>query len=66
MLYNRLCKIKVKHNLLLMLSPPKLSQSIFFNLLTLFYLIQPLGKQIDCFDFEKQDSTLPIIFYVPC
>ncbi len=32
----------------------------------IFYLIQPSSKQIIWFDFGKQNSVLPIVFYVPC
>ncbi len=34
------------------------------HLFTVFYLIQPSSKQIICFDFGKQNSVLPIVFYV--
>ncbi len=38
---------------------------ICLHLFTVFYLIQPSSKQIICFDFGKQNSVLPILFYVP-
>jgi hypothetical protein len=34
--------------------------------LPVFYLIQPSSKQIICFDFQKQNRVLPVVFYVPC
>ncbi len=37
----------------------------FLQLLPVFYLIQPSNKWIICFDFRKQNSVLPIVFYVP-
>jgi hypothetical protein len=37
----------------------------FLQLLPVFYLIHPSSKQIICFDFQKQNSVLPIVFYVP-
>jgi hypothetical protein len=52
-----------------MFSPPKISWVVFWNkidLLLVFYLIQPPSKQIICFDFQKQNSGLPMVFYVPC
>ena len=55
-----------------MFSPPKISwvvsglKYICVHLLPVFYLIQPSSKQIICFDFQKQNSVLPIVFYVPC
>jgi hypothetical protein len=54
-----------------MFSPPKISwvisgiKYICLRLLPVFYLIQPSSKQIICFDFRKQNSVLPIVFYVP-
>ncbi len=51
-----------------MFSPPKISwvvseiKYICLHLLPVFYLIQP---SIICFDFRKQNSVLPIVFYVP-
>jgi hypothetical protein len=54
-----------------MFSPPKISwvvsgiKYICLYLLTVFYLIQPSRKQIICFDFQKQNSVLPVVFYVP-
>ncbi len=68
----RYIKVKVEHYLLFMFSPPKISQTvrgIKYNgshLFTVFYLIQPSSKQIICFDIQKQNSMLPIVFYVPC
>ncbi len=55
-----------------MFSPPKISwvvkgiKCICLHFLPVFYLIQPSSKQIICFDFGKQNSVLPIVFYVPC
>jgi hypothetical protein len=49
-----------------MFSPPKISwvvsgiKYICLYLLPVFYLIQPSSKQIICFDFQKQNSVLPI------
>ncbi len=66
----RYIKVKVEHNLLFMFSPPKLSwvisgiKYICLHLLPVFYLIQPSSKQIICFDFRKQNSVLPIVFYI--
>ncbi len=37
----------------------------FLQLLPVFYLIQLSSKQIICFDFRKQNSVLPMVFYVP-
>ncbi len=54
-----------------MFSPPKISwvvsgiKYICLHSLTVFYLIQPSSNQIICFDFRKQNSVLPIVFYVP-
>jgi hypothetical protein len=54
-----------------MFSPPKISwvisgiKYIYLHLLPVFYLIEPSSKQIFCFDFRKQNSVLPIVFYVP-
>ncbi len=54
-----------------MFSPPKISSTVWgikyicLQLFTVFYLIQPSSKQIICFDFGKQNSMLPIVFYVP-
>jgi hypothetical protein len=67
----RYIKVKVEHYLLFMFSPPKISwvvsgiKYICLHLLPVFYLIQPSSKQIICFDFRKQNSVLPIVFYVP-
>jgi hypothetical protein len=67
----RYIKVKVEHYLLFMFSPPKMSwvvsgiKYICLHLLPVFYLIQPSGTQIICFDFQKQNSVLPIVFYVP-
>ncbi len=64
----RYIKVKVEHYLLFMFSPPKISwvvsgiKYICLYLLLIFYLIQPLRKQIICFDFGKQNSVLPIVF----
>ncbi len=60
-----------QHYLLFMFSPPKISRVvsemkyICLHLLPVFYLIQPSSRQIICFDFRKQNSVLPIVFYVP-
>ncbi len=68
----RYIKVNVEHYLLFMFSPPKINQTIpglkyiCLHLFTVFYLIQPSSKQIICFDFRKQNSVLPIVFYVPC
>ncbi len=55
-----------------MFSPPKISwvvsgikKNICLHLLHVFYLIQPSSKRFICFDFRKQNSVLPIVFYVP-
>jgi hypothetical protein len=54
-----------------MFRPPKISLTIsgikyiWLHLLPVFYLIQPSSKQIICFDFQKQNSLLPIVFHVP-
>ncbi len=70
--YPRYIKVKVEHYLLFMFSPPKISwvvsviKYICLHLLPVFYVIQPSSKQIICFDFRKQNSVLPIVFYVPC
>ncbi len=67
----RYVKVKVEHYLLSMFSPPKISwvvsgiKYICLHLLPVFYLIQPSSKQINCFDFRKQNCVLPIVFYVP-
>ncbi len=67
----RYIEVKVEHNLLFMFSPPKISKAvsgikyICLHLLPVFCLIQPSSKQIICFDFQKQNSVLPIVFYVP-
>ncbi len=37
-----------------------------YTVFTVFCLIQPSSKQIICFNFGKQNSVLPIVFYVPC
>jgi len=29
------------------------------------FLIEPSNKQIICFDFGKQNSALPVIFFIP-
>jgi hypothetical protein len=56
--------------LLFMFSLPKISwvvsgiKHICLHLLPVFYLIQPFSKQFICFDFQKQNSLLPIAFYV--
>ncbi len=69
--HTRYIKIKVEHYLLFMFSPPKISLTvwginyIYFHIFTVFYLIQPSRKQIICFDFWKQNSVLPKVFYVP-
>jgi hypothetical protein len=72
MLSQRYIKVKVEHYLLFMFSPPKISwvvlgiKYICLHLLPVFYLIQqPSSEQIICFDFWKQNSVLPIVFYVP-
>jgi hypothetical protein len=56
-----------------MLSPPKIShidslsnKIHFLHFIPVFYLIQPSSKQIICFEFGKQNSVQPIVFYVPC
>ncbi len=70
-LLSRYIKVKVEHYLLFKFSPPKIScvvsgiKYICFHLLQVFYVIQPSSKQIICFDFRKQNSVLPIVFYVP-
>ncbi len=67
----RYIKVKVEHYLLFMFSPPKICWAvsgikyICLHLIHVFYLIQPSSKQIICFDFRKQNSVLPIVFYVP-
>ncbi len=67
----RYIKVKVEHYLLFMFSPPKISwvvsgiKYICLHLFTVFYLVQPSSKQIIYFDFRKQNSVLPIVFYVP-
>ncbi len=64
-------KVKVKHYLLFMFSPPKISwvilgiKYICLHLIPVFYLIRPSSKQIICFNFCKENSVLPIVFYVP-
>jgi len=64
-------KVKVEHYLLFMFSLPKISwvvwgiKYICLHLLPVFYLIQPSSKQIIWFYFQKQNSVLPIVFYVP-
>jgi hypothetical protein len=69
---SRYIKVKVEHYLLFMFSPPKISwvvsgiKYICLHLLPVFYLIQPSSKQFICFDFQKQNSMLPVVFYVPC
>ncbi len=68
----RYIKVKVKHYLLFMFSPLKIScaiwgiKYIFLQLPPVFYLIKPSSKQIICFDFQKQNSALTIVFYAPC
>ncbi len=63
-------KSKVEHYFLFMFSPPKTSLTIqgikyiCLQLITAFYLIQPSSKQIICVEFRKQNSELPIVFYV--
>jgi hypothetical protein len=55
-----------------MFSPPEISwfisgiKHICLHLFPVFYLIQPSSKQFICFDLQKQNSVLPIVFYVPC
>jgi hypothetical protein len=67
----RYIKVKVEHYLLFMFSHPKISwvvsgiKYICLLLLPVFYLIQPSSEQIICFDFQKQNSVVPIVFYVP-
>ncbi len=67
---SRYIKVKVENYLLFMFSPPKISwvvsgtKYICLHLLPVFYLIQPSSKQIICFDIQKQNSVLPIVFYV--
>ncbi len=69
--WSRYVKVKVEHYLLFMFRPPKISWAvweikyIFLHYLPVIYLIQPSSKQIICFDFRKQNSVLPIVFYVP-
>ncbi len=69
--YPRHIKVKVEHYLLFMFSPPKISwvvsgiKYICLHLLPVFYLIQPSSKQIICFDYQKLNSVLPKILYVP-
>ncbi len=69
--HSRYIKLKVEHYSLFMFSPPKISwvisgiKDICLHLLPVFYLIQPSSKQFICFDFQKQNSVLPIVFYVP-
>ncbi len=61
-------KVTVEHYLLLMFSSPKINWVVSFiclHLLPVFYLIQPSSKQIICFDIRKQNSVLPLVFYVP-
>jgi hypothetical protein len=67
----RYIKVKVEHYLVFMFSPPKITWAVWgikyiFYLLPVFYLIKASSKQIIWFDFQKQNSVLPIIFYVPC
>ncbi len=38
------------------------NKNICLHLLYVFYPTQPSSKQIFCFDFEKQNSVLPIVF----
>ncbi len=71
--FNTVFKVhKGKGRTLFMFSPPKISWAvsgtkyICLHSIPVFYLIQPSGKQIICFDFRKQNSVLPIVFYVPC
>ncbi len=53
-----------------MFSPPKISYTVWgikyicLQWYTVSYLIQPSSKHIVCFDFGKQNSVLPIVFYV--
>ncbi len=67
----RYIKVKVEHYLLFMFSPPKISwvvwgiKYICLHVFTVFYLIQPSSNQIICFEFGKQNSVLPTVFYVP-
>ncbi len=71
MFISRYIKVKVEHYWLFMFSPPKISWAIrgikyiFLQLLLVFYVIQSSIEQIICFDFGKQNSVLPIVFYVP-
>ena len=68
----RYLEAKLKHYLLLMFSPPKLSKTIwgiisfYLDLLTtMFYLTQPSNKQIICFDKKIcKNSALLIVFYI--
>jgi hypothetical protein len=58
--------------MMFMFSPTKISwvvsgiKCICLNLLPVFYLIQPFSKQIICFELQKQNSALPLVFSVPC
>jgi hypothetical protein len=67
----RYIKIKVERYLLFMFRTPKISwvvsgiKYIYLHLLLVLYLIQPSSKQIICFDFQKQNSVLLIVFYIP-
>ncbi len=71
MIYPRCIKVKVEHYLFFFIfSPPKISYTIWgikyiwLHLFSVFYLIQPSSKQIPSFDFGKQNSVLPTVFYV--
>ncbi len=71
LIFSRYIKVKVEHYVLFMFSLPKISyvasgiKYICLHLFIVFYLIQPSSKQFICFDFKKQNSVLPIVFYVP-
>ena len=53
----------------LIFGPPKLSKTLWeikyicWHWFTLFYLAKHSSKGIICFDFVKQNTTLPIVFY---
>ncbi len=68
----RYIKVMVEHYLLFMYSPPNISWAVWgikyiFYSYFLFSILhfQPFSKQIICFDIRKQNSVLPIVFYVP-
>ena len=64
-------EVKVKHYFIAYVWPSNYKldhlriKNIFLQLLKVFYQAQPTSKQIICFDFEKQNSVLPKVFYTP-